>query len=311
MIFDGVRRARRLLNERATARFLRESLADIDAVLVSFPKSGRTWLRFALSCYFDRAASLGLNPDLTTTFRVLPNMDHDPVRGLPIFGYRGNPRIPLIAVTHRTYEPSFFRNAPVIFLVRDPRDVMVSAYFHATRHKHRFSGSLKAFLKDREQGLTALLHYLNGWALGLGAHPHLVVSYEAMSAAPADAIAGVLRFLAVPCDEIALAHAVEASSFEAMRRSEEQVGIPGHVYNRNDEQSRRMRKGKAGGYAEYLDDEDLAYVVAGCTNGLTSAAQALLAHTGFDVARPDCNADVLPDAEEAEAFPRPGRAHIS
>lgn len=283
MIMDGIRWALRRSHRRADTQFLRSAMAAVDAILASYPKSGRTWLRFALSCYFDEVGGLGLSPDLTTTFRILPNLDRDPLRGLPGFAFTDNPAVPLIAVTHLPYDRDLFGNRPVIFLLRDPRDVVVSAYFHATRHKNRYHGTLKSFIGDPRQGLPALVGYLNEWAEHLDRHRHHVVSYEAMSADLADVIRNILSFLRLPCDEDAVCRAVEMSGFESMRKSEQEVGIPGHKYDRTDDESLRMRKGKAGGFVDYLDDEDIVLIESACAEGLNAKARKMVAITGLSL----------------------------
>ena len=302
MIGRAAKWAIRLSQRRTDARFLRDAIPGVDAVLVSYPKSGRTWLRFALSCYFAKAARLNLSPDLATTFQILPNLDRDPLRGLPAFGFFGNPAVPLIAVSHRGYGRELFQDRSIVFLIRDPRDVMVSSYFHATRHKHRYQGSLKTFIRDPEQGLADLVRYLDGWAAGLEGHRCHVVSYEAMSADPAGTIRGILGFLDVPCDEAALIHAVKASSFDSMRESEQQSGIPGHDYDRADSESLRMRKGKAGGYHDYLDHDDVAFIESCCASELSPAALALVRQTGLDL-RPVMNVVNNPQPMMARALP--------
>src|SRR3546814_14969570 len=75
--------------------------------------------------------------------------------------------MPLVLISHRRHDAALFADRPIIFLIRDPRDIMVSAYFHATRHKRRFGGTIGAFLRDRRHGLPALISYWNGWAKGL------------------------------------------------------------------------------------------------------------------------------------------------
>ena len=305
MITKAVKWALRLPQRRRDTRFLQDAIRRVDAVLVSYPKSGRTWLRYALSCYFAKVAALDLVPDLATTFRVLPNLDRDPVRGLPAFAYGGNPMLPLIAVSHREYDRGLFADRPVVFLLRDPRDVVVSSYFHATRHKHRYHGTLKSFIRDHNQGLADLLRYLNGWAAGLAGHRHHVVSYEAMSDDPARAIRGILVFLGVPCDEAALTAAVEASRFDAMRQTEQQSGIPGHNYDRADSESLRMRKGKAGGFRDYLDPADIALIEDWCQSDLSSAARDLVRRTGMPLDQ-DSAAGKRGDYQPAPAFSQIG-----
>lgn len=254
------------------------------AVLASYPKSGRTWFRFVLANYLDDALGLGVGVDLHSMFAVLPNLDRDPMRGLPAFRFPGRPDVPLVPVSHHPYQRSLFRGrAPVVLMVRDPRDVMVSAYFHATRHKHRFAGDIASFLRDPKQGVPGLIRYLNGWAAGLDRHrhPRLVLSYERLSADPEAETTRALVFLGCPADPGAVRRAVAASRFEAMRERELAEGIPAHEYDRGDGESLRMRRGKVAGFADYLGPADVAALEAAIAAGLTPAAMALLAETGF------------------------------
>jgi hypothetical protein len=254
-----------------------------DAFLASYPKSGRTWFRFILANYLNEAAQLGLTLDLHNMFAVLPNFDLDRVRGIPAFRGAGKPQMPRVLVTHQPYRRLLCRNRPIVFMVRDPRDVMVSSYFHATRHKHRFTGDLAAFLRDQRQGLPHLIAYLNGWAAGLLRHPHHVVTYERLSTEPEVVTGETFVFLGVPVDDGLVRRAVAASGFDAMRALEVAGGIPAHDYDRSDNDSLRMRRGKIGGYADYMAPDDIAWLQASCAAGLSLAAQRLIAATGFPV----------------------------
>ncbi|UZW54536.1 sulfotransferase domain-containing protein [Sphingobium sp. JS3065] len=263
---------------------LRLAAARADAFLVSYPKSGRTWLRYLLSCYFAESAGLGFEPDLTSTFRVLPNFDRDPVRGIDAFvGRTRDAGMPLILVSHLPYRERLFLDRPVLFLVRDPRDVIVSAYFHATRHKKSFSGDMAAFLDEPKYGMAALTGYLNGWAAGLEGRPHHLISYEHMLGEPMPTVAAILAFLGVEPRPAILARAVAAAQFDRMRDKERDGGIPGHDYDRNDDQSLRMRSGKAGGFAEWLSPGQADLVLERCRTDLSPRALSLLAATGVDL----------------------------
>lgn len=256
-----------------------------DAFLVSYPKSGRTWFRHILSDYFSRTAHDG-NVDLFRMFEVLPNFDLDPERGIPAFRYaEQRPRVPLILVSHLDYRRTLFFRRPVIFMVRDPRDVVVSAYFHATRHKHRFEGDMDAFIYDYRQGLPALIVYLNSWAKGLTHHRHAVLSYEELTDDPVGTSSRILRFLGHVPSAPDLEEAIEASRFEAMREHEVAGGLPAHVYDRGDAESRRMRRGKVGGFADYLTDAQAELIERTCTEWLTPAAKELLCRGGTHFSR--------------------------
>lgn len=273
-----VRRLRRLRNDKALEAFV----PGIDAFLISYPKSGRTWLRYLLSCYFAHAGKVDFEPDLRSTFRVLPNFDQDEERGLPAFvGKREG--LPLIAVSHRPFDPRFFGGRPLIFKVRDPRDVCVSAYFHETRHKQRFDGDISAFIEDEQRGIPAIIAYHNGWAAQVAKGPSVVVSYEEMSEDTASAVTRILEFLGLDVDQAALASAIEKARFDQMKKNEKKTGIPGHEYDRSDDESLRVRKGKVGGYEEYLSDADVERVLQLCREGLSPEGRRLMAHTGLDL----------------------------
>lgn len=246
---------------------------EADAFLVSYPKSGRTWLRFILSKYFAQAMDLGIEVDLHSTFSILPNYSTDASRGFPGFRFAG--KIPLILVSHLPYRRSLFLNKAVIFLVREPRDVLVSGFFHETRHKHRFDGDMTAFLESA-QGIAALVAYLNSWATDLQRHRHIVVSYEQLAKDTAGVTAKILKFLGGKVDEAALAQAIDASRFEAMQRDEVRNGIPDHDYDRTDSDARRMRRGKAGGFVDYLSADQLSLIEARLASGLTAQAKELV-----------------------------------
>ena len=258
--------------------------ARADSFLISYPKSGRTWFRYVLSHYFASVAGVSGPIDLHNMFSVVPNFDLDPTRGIPAYRFRDkNGVIPTVLVSHLGYRASLFLRRPVVMMVRDPRDVIVSAYFHATRHKHRFEGSLSDFIKDRDQGMPAMIGYLNRWAEGLSNRDHFVLSYERLSADTEGQTEAVLGFLGCRIDRKALRDAVEAGRFEAMQDRERAEGIPAHDYDRNDVESLRMRRGKAGGFHDYLDDAQIAEVERLCATQLTSAAKGLIARTGLHV----------------------------
>ena len=104
---------------RGREEFRKLGLADV--VVVSFGKSGRTWLRVMLSRFYQVRYGLGR--------RTLIGFDNL---------HRRNRRIPRIFFTHDNYlkdytghrdDKSDFYDKKVVLLVRDPRDVAVSQFF--------------------------------------------------------------------------------------------------------------------------------------------------------------------------------------
>lgn len=276
----------RFARQILTVAKLRPYAAAADCFLVSFPKSGRTWLRYLLSHYFAHLHDESGTVDLVSMFSVLPNFDVDPVRGIPAFRFRFDDlRTPRVWVTHLGYDRKLFLDKPAIMIVRDPRDVIVSAYFHATRHKHNFDGDILEFIGHASLGAPVMCRYLNGWAKGISERRSHVLSFEALVEDPVSELVTTLQFLGLPIVPSAVEAAVAAGDFRTMQALEKRQGIPGHSYDRNDPDSLRMRRGVPGGYVDYLDADALAELDRICERDLTSAARALL-HPGQRGAQP-------------------------
>ena len=264
-------------------RQLKQSRDAVDAFLVSYPKSGRTWLRYLLSIYLAQVFELDLDIDLRTTFKVLPNYDLDTERGLPAADRMAEGQGPLVAASHRDWDPDLFAGTPAVFLVRDPRDVLVSSYFHQTRHKHRFDGDLSDFIDDADYGVGAIGTFHNRWLDGLRGQRHIVISYEQLSDDTHATVRRVLEFLGLPVDEAALDHAIRQAQFDRMRKKEQREGIPGHSYDRSDADASRVRRGKVAGYLDYLGPHELERIDAILDRVLSDPARRAYAASGYRI----------------------------
>ena len=167
-----------------------------------------------------------------------------------------------------------FRDKKVIFLARDPRDVIVSSYFERSKRTQIFGenpyekrqavfeGSLSEFINQPIGGFDTLLCYYNIWAdnrsLPAG---FLLVRYEDLKADPQRELRRVLNFLGLQIiSDSTLAEAVEYASFENMRKMESsgkfQSGMlsPG---SQGDQDSYKTRKGQIKGYINYLNEKEI------------------------------------------------------
>ena len=170
------------LKQSAKEALIALAFARADGAIASYPKSGRTWLRFILANYFDLVFDLGLAIDLHSMFRVIPNDQLDEVRGRRAFRFERRAGMPFLLASHAPYRRTLFAGKTILFMLREPKDLMVSAYFHRARHGGGDAGGIKAFLRDPAHGLADYLRYSNRWAERLGAHRHLITSYERLAA---------------------------------------------------------------------------------------------------------------------------------
>jgi hypothetical protein len=242
------------------ARLFVTGKRDPDVYIVSFPKSGRTWLRVMigkaiLDSYHlrDRRLIPELNK-LTNLVRLPPvKLTHDDTSTL-----QGN------SFDQLQGSKDAYREKKVLYLVRDPRDVAVSCYFQATKRECIYSGSLYEFLRDKRYGLRKIARYSKIWYENREVpRQFLLMRYEDMHADTVTALARAVQFLgATRVSPSTIESAVAFAQFQNMRKMEEanyfdrSMLRPGKA---GDSDSYKARQGQTRSYVNYFTPEDLAY----------------------------------------------------
>ncbi|MGD2074880.1 MAG: sulfotransferase domain-containing protein [Gammaproteobacteria bacterium] len=259
---------------RGKEEFRKLRLAD--CVIVSFGKSGRTWVRVMLSRFYQLRHGL--------SERHLIGFDNL---------HKKNPAIPRLFFTHDNYIKDYtgnrdskadFYDRKVILLVRDPLDTAVSQFFQwkyrmrpgkKTLNKYPSHGSETSvydFVMDPDAGLPKIIDYLNLWAAESSKIGSLlIVRYEDLRDDTAGALQRIVDFIGTPGTESEIREAVRFASIENMRRMEERktFWLSGNrmvAKDRRNPNSYKVRKAKVGGYRDYFDDgqiERMQQLVAG------------------------------------------------
>lgn len=245
-------------------------LRDADCVIVSFGKSGRTWLRVMLSRFFQIRFNLPQSMLL-----VFDNF------------HRRNPDIPRIFFTHDNYLKDFtgqsdsksaYKDKKVVLLVRDPADVAVSQYyqwqFRMTPRKKRINNypaeqiSLFDFVMSPTSGLPKVIDFMNGWSRDAGRIKDLlVVRYEDMRSNTEDTLRRIIDFIGVPATTEQVQQAVAYASVENMRALEQKrvfwlSGTRMKAADSNNPNSFKVRKAKVGGYRDEFTPAQLREIDA-------------------------------------------------
>lgn len=180
-----------------------------DVFLVSYPRSGNTWMRFLVGNI------LSDDPiDFTSVHATIPDIYMETRRSL---SRKSGPRI------LKSHEPYDSRYPRVVYIVRDPRDVVVSYYWY--QHGHGAldgAETMDEFVLRVVEGKVAYGSWgahVGGW---LDADSVLVVRYEDLHADPAGYLGRVAEFAGLPTDEALIARAVDRSTFTSMRGSDVQ-----------------------------------------------------------------------------------------
>jgi len=244
-------------------------LSGGDAIIISIPKSGRTWVRTFLCAYFckrhgrDFTLELERYVDLAIP-RVVYSHDwfEHRTKGSMWDRLRGKYLVP----------SSELRRASIILLTRDPRDCFVSLYIQITRRDPGAPEELKQktigeMLRDERFGICAIIEAMNGWMNEFaGRAGFTIIRYESLRAAPSEGFRALLATLGEKSPDMSvLQEALEFSRFDNMQKMEAAGAFASKILQAGDvrdPESFKVRRGKIGGYQEYLSAEDQTYAAA-------------------------------------------------
>jgi hypothetical protein len=249
-----------------------QRLQQADIVIVSFGKSGRTWLRVMLSRLYQ--VKHKLSPRALIGFDNLHYM---------------NRAIPKVFFTHDNYIKDYtghinskadFYAHKVVLLARDPRDVAVSQFFQwQYRMKpnkkilNKYPGEssevpMFGFVMDPDAGLPKIIDFMNLWADERSQMKgFFLLRYEDLRARPEQTLRSLLEFMATPGTDAEIREAIEFSSYENMKKMEQKKTFwlsGGRMVpkDRDNPNTYKVRRAKVGGYRDYFDDAQVAQIEA-------------------------------------------------
>lgn len=160
-------------------------------IIISFPKSGRTWLRVMLD-------KLNIHIEYT----------HDGSEHAKQISYRDfNP------------DKTSYKKKKVILLIRDPRDTLVSGYFQATKRLKIYDGNISDFIIDERHGMKQILRFHEIWFDNQRIpKDFLIITYEDMHKDTLNILKKVVSFLQREyLKDKQLKESIEFAKFENMQ----------------------------------------------------------------------------------------------
>lgn len=263
-----------------------------DVFLVSYPRSGNTWTRFLLG-------NLIYQNDPITFSNIesrIPEIYFSPDRML-----RRLPR-PRILKSHECFQPHY---PHVIYIVRDPRDVVISFYHHNLKARNvpdeyplnRFVPRFIAGEFDAKFG-SWRDNVLSWVALRANDPRFLMLRYEDMKLNPGQILRDVVTFLEqysfreLDSSGEALQRAIELSSPERMRALERQESSRWILTKGTRSDKPFVRSAVAGSWKSQLDEESIA--------AIESAWGDLMQNLGYTLAS-TCNTDSMVPLPRSES----------
>jgi len=239
-----------------------------DIFLVSFPKSGNTWTRFLL-------ANLRF-PDQPATWANINRLIPDPtVTTKRDFDQMPRPRI---IKSHECFDPRYPR---VVYIVRDPRDVVVSQYhYHRKIRKIEDDSPMEKFVTRFLAGETcphgSWGQNVSTWLTTSEGNPRfLLLRYEDLVADTARELAKVVAFLDLSAGPERIAQAVERSSADRMRQLEKRQPDKNELMKGSRKDLSFVRAAGSGGWRSDLPAPMVARIEA--------AWGSLMQHLGYEL----------------------------
>ena len=216
-----------------------------DLFIVSYPKSGNTWTRFLLGNLIYQ--------DEPVTFRNVEAR----IPSIYLFSDRQLLRLPRIFKSHDCFDPRYKK---VIYIVRDPRDVTVSAYHYSIKVKllpdtcsmEEFvplfmSGTFgSGLLADPRWG--SWYDNVASWLAMQHNRQFLLLRYEDMLEDAARELRKAADFLGIAAAPERIARAVEWSSADKMREMEKSQSKDWQLTRETRQDKPFVRRARAGAW---------------------------------------------------------------
>jgi hypothetical protein len=254
---------------------LRRHIRPTDVFLVAHAKSGNNWLAYMLAILAYRDAQARIN--LKNIRLYVPFIRTYAIGDIAKFSHLPDPRILRSEVpVHEELYPK------ILYLVRDPRAVLVS-YYHTCRvllNDPRMTPEgfvreylARGYIERVGRQVRWDRHVLTWFRCARRDKRIMIVRYEDMVANRQAVLARAATFAGISYGPAELAAAVDRSSFEAMRKTEEEYGAA--LYT--EEQARRgkfIRRGKIDGWKEEFPPEVIAKIDATFARAMAVAGYA-------------------------------------
>jgi len=233
-------------------------LRDADAVIVSYPKSGRTFVRAMLAHLYQR--KFGIDERQLLDF---PMLRRSP-KGIPRLLFTHAPD----AMEHPeefSIARSGYPGRKLILLARHPADTAISRYYHL-KHRSRDRARLKlseqpleAFVCG-EGGFPSIVSYLNLFASVPGV---IILRYEDFITNPQGSLGELAAAIGLDVDHGEIEDAAEFGSLPNLKEREREGYFTSTRLRRmrsSDENSGKVRRGRPGGYRAELSPEKAAWI---------------------------------------------------
>ena len=218
-----------------------------DTFIVSYPKSGNTWTRFLIGNLLFPYSQM----DFSKLEDRIPNVNivgNDNLLKIPR---------PRYFKSHEYFIPTYKR---VIFIVRDPREVVVSYYYHNIKRNfiepdYSMDDFVDKFINGELDTYGSWQEYVGGW---IGAREG--DRYEELLSNTERELKKIARFISVNPSKELILDSVEKSNFKNMRQLENKQSNTWYFSKEGRAEMNFVRSGKKNTWSEMLTESQISRI---------------------------------------------------
>lgn len=239
-----------------------------DVFIVSYPRSGNTWMRFLVGSLVYPAEPI----TFSNLEQKVPDIYQNTGR------YLASIPGPRVLKSHEVYDP---RYRTVIYLVRDPRDICVSYYYYHMKYRkiddaYPIDEFVQRFISGELDTNGPWGEHVGNWIEArMGIDRFLLIRYEDLSAESYNTTVEIASFLNIRVSQDRLREVIELSTFSSMQALEMQQA---HQWKMTKESRKEMlfiRAGQIGGWKEHLPAKSARRIEAAWAQQMRSLSYSL------------------------------------
>lgn len=223
-----------------------------DVLVCSFPKSGRTWIRFFIASYIDNIYGLGIGVDWDNFVQLSPGPLCNKYSGL--LNYPNN--IPRVIFSHDNNIGRFFKKRKVVYITRNIFDIIVSYYhFHKHRNHVKYQEMTLDEFATKAYNLKGAVKQLNYFTKELNkTKEYIIIPYEIMRQDPDNYFRNIIDFIGFDFNQTSFDYAINRSSFESMQKMEI------NLFKKENGEALHVRRGEVNKYIDSFNEETIKYI---------------------------------------------------
>ena len=233
---------------------------DSDVFLVGHPKSGNTWLAFMLAVLVEKDNQERVN--ISNIGEFVPTI-HNWDQAICKYEKLSSPRI------FRNEVPKYPEFYPkTIYIVRDPRAVLLSYYHHGVHDTGRKDWPIADFIdemltdgciKSWEPQIVRWDRQVETWLKRAKRQPVSFVKYEDLKRDSPGMLRLLCDFIGLDCGDDIIELACSRGTFSKMREDEKKYGAESYPGEKG-ERGFFVRKGKIDSWKEEMSDENIGKI---------------------------------------------------